>query len=94
MAQTFTHQAIWKAIDKLAGRNGLTVSGLARRAGLDATAFNPSKRRSDNERERWPSTESIAKVLQATDTGLEDFFELLVDEPLKPRKKKSKAPTI
>ncbi len=57
----FSHSAIWDAIDALAKRHGLSVSGLARLSGLDATAFNPSKRVGKDGRERWPSTESIAK---------------------------------
>ena len=39
-----THAQIWSAIDRLAARAGLTASGLARRAGLDPTTFNKSKR--------------------------------------------------
>lgn len=61
-----SHRAIWEAVDSLADRHGLSTSGLAKLAGLDATAFNPSKRISKDGRERWPSTESIAKVLEAT----------------------------
>ena len=55
-----SHSAIWDAIDALASRHGFTPSGLAKLAGLDATAFNRSKRISRDGRERWPSTESIA----------------------------------
>jgi len=40
----FTHGKIWTAIDAPARRYGLTPSGLAKRAGLDVTAFDPSKR--------------------------------------------------
>lgn len=69
-----SHRAIWAALDALAERHGLSVSGLAKLAGLDATAFNPSKRVSKDGRERWPSTESIAKVLEATQ---ENFDSLL-----------------
>ena len=69
-----SHTAIWNGIDALARRNGLSVSGLARMAGLDATAFNKSKRISKDGRERWPSTESIAKILSATG---ESFDQLL-----------------
>lgn len=76
---TLTHKAVWKALDKLAEEKGLTPSGLARRAGLDATTFNPSKRRAQDGRQRWPSTESIAKVLDATGTGIDEFFILLND---------------
>ena len=56
------HEDIWRAIDKLAHEHGLTPSGLARRAGLDATTFNRSKRMSREGKLRWPSTESVAKV--------------------------------
>lgn len=69
-----SHQRIWLAIDALAARHGLSASGLARRAGLDATTFNRSKRIGPDGRERWPSTESIAKVLAATRSGLEEFL--------------------
>jgi phage repressor protein C with HTH and peptisase S24 domain len=69
-----SHRAIWDAIDALARRHSLSASGLARLAGLDATAFNRSKRVSKDGRERWPSTESIAKVLAATG---ESFDQLL-----------------
>jgi phage repressor protein C with HTH and peptisase S24 domain len=68
-----THSAIWDAIDALAERHGFTASGLARIAGLDATAFNKSKRVNKDGRERWPSTESLAKVLDATGESFDQF---------------------
>lgn len=79
----FTHDWIWHAIDTLAGRRGLSASGLARLAGLDPTAFNPSKRFTPEGRPRWPSTESIAKVLEATGTALDEFamLEMSADLP-------------
>lgn len=69
-----SHSAIWDAIDSLASRHGFTPSGLAKLAGLDATAFNRSKRVSRDGRERWPSTESIAKLLEATGETFEIFL--------------------
>lgn len=69
-----THAAIWDALDALADRHGLSTSGLARLAGLDATAFNRSKRVSKDGRARWPSTESVAKVLEATGEGFDVFL--------------------
>lgn len=71
---TISHSAIWNGIDQLARRHGLSVSGLARLAGLDATAFNKSKRVSKDGRERWPSTESIAKILEATGESFDRFL--------------------
>lgn len=68
-----SHQAIWEGIDAIAKRHGLSASALAKLAGLDATAFNPSKRVSKDGRERWPSTESIAKVLEATGESFDSF---------------------
>ena len=75
------HDDIWRAIDALAAENGLSASGLARRAGLDATAFNPSKRIGGDGRARWPSTESVAKVLAATGTSFEVFAALVEGMP-------------
>jgi phage repressor protein C with HTH and peptisase S24 domain len=72
-----THAQVWSAIDRLAARAGLTASGLARRAGLDPTTFNKSKRITAEGRARWPSTESIAKALAATGIPLETFVELI-----------------
>ena len=72
-----THSKIWRAIDRLAEQHGLSVSALAKRAGLDATTFNRSKREAPDGRARWPSTESIAKILAATGTGLDDFMALV-----------------
>jgi phage repressor protein C with HTH and peptisase S24 domain len=71
------HEDIWRALDTLAAETGLSASGLARRAGLDPTTFNPSKRRMPDGRPRWPSTESLAKVLDATGASLDAFSELV-----------------
>jgi phage repressor protein C with HTH and peptisase S24 domain len=74
-----THAQVWSAIDRLATRAGLSPSGLARRAGLDPTTFNKSKRITPQGRARWPSTESIAKALTATSTPF-DVFVGLIDQ--------------
>jgi phage repressor protein C with HTH and peptisase S24 domain len=71
------HEDIWRALDTLAAENGLSASGLAKRSGLDPTTFNPSKRRMPDGRARWPSTESLAKVLNATGASLEAFTTLV-----------------
>ena len=68
-----THSEIWKAIDTLARTYGLSPSGLARKAGLDPTTFNKSKRITREGKARWPSTESVSKVLRATGASLEEF---------------------
>ena len=71
------HADLWRAIDTLAAENGLSPSGLAKRAGLDPTIFNVSKRIMPDGRLRWPSSESIAKVLEATGVGLDAFAALV-----------------
>lgn len=73
------HSEIWRALDRLAAKNGWSASGLARRAGLDPTAFNKSKRRSPTGKPRWPSTESVAKCLTATNESLGGFLALMGD---------------
>jgi phage repressor protein C with HTH and peptisase S24 domain len=79
-----THAQIWNAIDKLAARAGLSASGLAKRAGLDPTTFNKSKRITPDGRSRWPSTESVAKILAATGTTVDIFVSLITDGPRAP----------
>jgi len=72
------HDDIWRAIDTLAAEHGLSPSGLARKAGLDPTSFNISKRHAGDGRSRWPSTESLSKILAATGARLEDFTALVM----------------
>ena len=73
-----SHTEIWTAIDALAKRFDMSPSAMAKMAGLDPTSFNRSKRMSaDAEaRPRWPSTESLAKVLEATGVGFSEFAAL------------------
>jgi len=71
-----THGDVWRAIDLLAENNGLSVSELARAAGLDRSTFAKSKRRQDG-RPRWPSTESLSRVLNATNSNMSQFSALL-----------------
>ena len=74
-----THNQIWTAMDRLAARAKLTASGLAKKAGLDPTTFNKSKRITPEGRPRWPSTESVAKALAATGTKVDTFVSLITD---------------
>lgn len=71
------HLDIWRGIDLLAERNGLSSSGLAKLSGLDATAFNKSKRAAKDGRPRWPSTESISRALAAVGASFDDFAALV-----------------
>jgi phage repressor protein C with HTH and peptisase S24 domain len=74
-----THAQIWNALDRLAARAKLTPSGLAKKAGLDPTTFNKSKRITPDGRARWPSTESVAKSLAATGVSVDAFVSLISD---------------
>ncbi|WP_102957550.1 S24 family peptidase [Mangrovicella endophytica] len=80
-----SHDRIWAAIDALAARYKLSPSGLARRAGLDPTTFNKSKRAANDGRPRWPSTESIAKIVEATGSSMDEFVGLMRGTSLEPR---------
>ena len=68
----FSHKDIWSALDRLAEHCMTSPSGLARQAGLDPTTFNKSKRISGS-KQRWPSTESLSKVLSVHNMSFEDF---------------------
>jgi phage repressor protein C with HTH and peptisase S24 domain len=77
--KTLTHDQIWTALDRLAERGGLSASGLAKKSGRDPTTFNKSKRITADGRERWPSTESVAKALAATNSSIDTFVALIGD---------------
>ena len=72
-----THESIWKAIEDFANEHNMSCSGLAKTSGLDATTFNKSKRWSKDGKPRWPSTHSLAKVLSALGTNMDDFAKHL-----------------
>ncbi len=74
-----THEQIWRAIDRLATLFGYSPSGLAKQSGLDPTSFNKSKRISPDGKPRWPSTESISRILNATGATMSDFLSLVED---------------
>jgi phage repressor protein C with HTH and peptisase S24 domain len=57
----------------------MSPSGLAKLAGLDPTTFNKSKRGAGGKL-RWPSTESLSKVLTATGSSLDQFIALVTEE--------------
>ncbi len=78
-----THENIWHAIDRLAAAFGYSASGLAKQAGLDPTSFNKSKRFSPEGKPRWPSTESVSRVLEATGATMSDLLAMMDgDAPL------------
>lgn len=73
-----THKQVWEGIDRLAAKNQLSASGLAKRAGLDPTTFNKSKRITKQGKPRWPSTESLSKILDATGASMREFVEMML----------------
>jgi len=88
----FSHDDIWHAIDQLANKSGYSTSGLAKKAGLDPTAFNRSKRMSPEGKPRWPSTERVAKILAVTDVTMGEFMAFVHVESytVSPRKAPAK----
>jgi phage repressor protein C with HTH and peptisase S24 domain len=79
-----SHLDIWSAIDALAQRHDLSTSGLAKASGLDSTSFNKSKRIAPDGKPRWPSTESIAKILNATGSTIDEFISLISSSKTRP----------
>lgn len=75
------HASIWRAIDALAARRGMSASGLARAAGLDPTAFNKSKRLGPDGKPRWPSTESLSRAIEAAGATFDEFAALMAGRP-------------
>ena len=83
-----THQQIWLAVDRLAASSGYSVSGLAKVSGLDPTAFNKSKRTGPEGKLRWPSTESISRILNATGATMMEFTSLVENDAITIHKNK------
>lgn len=75
-----THEQIWRAVDRLASTFGYSPSGLAKQSGLDPTSFNKSKRFGPDGKPRWPSTESISRILNATGAQMVEFVALVDEE--------------
>lgn len=71
------HMDLWVAIERFAHSLDMSCSALAKKSGLDATTFNKSKRWTAYGKPRWPSTHSIAKMLQSTNKSLDDFLKFL-----------------
>jgi len=89
-----THWQIWTAVEALAQKSSLTPSGMAKAAGLDPTTFNKSKRTTASGKPRWPSTESIAKILEATHSSFEDFSQLVMSAGGKLSERRAPIPLI
>ena len=70
------YENVWDAVDKLAKKHGLSPSGLAKLAGLDATTFNKSKRIRPDGKKRWPSLDSINRLLEIFNLSFEQFYAL------------------
>lgn len=83
------HDSLWMAIDRLAEQKGVSVSALAKRAGLDPTSFSPSKRTLHG-RPRWPSTESLVQLFRAVGIDFHEFLALAE----KGKRRKSKIPSL
>ena len=72
-----THEDVWRAIERFATEHGMSCSGLAKSSGLDPTTFNRSKRWSREGQPRWPSTNSISKILASTGASIRDFTKYI-----------------
>lgn len=69
------HTVIWATIDTIATAHGLSVSGLAKSAGLDITAFNKSKRIAPTGIPRFPNVGTIVKVLDTLNLDWVDWAD-------------------
>ncbi|AQS83422.1 MAG: helix-turn-helix transcriptional regulator [Acetobacter aceti] len=72
-------EGFWGAIDRLAAEKGFTSSGLARAAGLDPTALNPSKRHAPDGRVRLPRMETLLELLRTVGVSWREFSFYLDD---------------
>lgn len=73
------HSKLWSAIDTIADLNNITVSRLAILCGLDATAFNKSKRILATG-ERFSSSESLSRIKIITGLSWEELGRIIDKE--------------
>lgn len=66
---------LWMAVDNFASEQGISCCGLAKNCGLNTTIFNKSKRRSKYGQPRWPSTETLAKILNTYKISIHEFVD-------------------
>lgn len=69
----FEHNEIWAALDNLAQDKKMSISRMAILSDLDSTSFNKSKRSDIYGRLRWPSTETLSKVMGAMNVSWTEF---------------------
>lgn len=69
------HDIVWAVIEEIARMNNLTVSALAKKANLDATSFNISKRVGLNG-PHYPSFTTLLAVFKATGLDWKDWARL------------------
>ena len=72
-----THQEIWTGIENLAASKSISCSRLAIISGLDPTSFNPSRHKTRYNKDRWPTTQTISRIMDATGITLAQFAEFL-----------------
>ncbi|GBQ89525.1 hypothetical protein AA23498_0643 [Acetobacter nitrogenifigens DSM 23921 = NBRC 105050] len=76
-AEDIRWEAFWELLDLAAAECGLSVSGLAKAAGLDATALNPSKRFAPDGRRRWLRMDTVFRLLDIAEISLARFAEAM-----------------
>lgn len=70
------HHKFWSAIDRLSAKQKISLSQMARNAGLDPTCLNKSKRIFPNGKERWLNIATLNKILLTSDTSWKEFTDL------------------
>lgn len=72
-------QAAWRAVDAMAEDIGLTVTELARRAGLNHSSLHPCKRAAYGDQERGLSFRTVHALCRVTGWGLSEFAAAVED---------------
>lgn len=72
-----THTQFWDAIDKIASRQGLSWSQLARKAKISVSSISPCKRVDAHGKEHWMTMGVLVKVLNASNLTFRDFADIM-----------------
>lgn len=79
----FSSDDVFDALEHLAAEKNMSMSAMAKAAGLDASLLNYSRRNKADGTARWLSTETISLILAATNITPAKFAKILQIEAKK-----------
>jgi phage repressor protein C with HTH and peptisase S24 domain len=71
---------LWETIKELADERHMSMSALAKKAGLDASSFNQRRRFGPDGEPRWPQFPTVLSAMKALDVNFVDFAKAVTGD--------------